>query len=209
MKIWWCRHLLLVLVLLTLASCGPAGFLRRSGSPPRQSALAGKTENPPLSPANVSATIRRKIHQELAAENYRSALNLLRREIKKGVPEKALADEYGQAINGLLREAKGYQQKGLPEKAGALFRSAHERFPKTKEVAERISLAPAEISARIEDCAEKLMERGLIAYRGGDLDGAIKAWKMIHAFSPRHQASLKALETAEIQRENLEKASRQ
>jgi hypothetical protein len=49
------------------------------------------------------------------------------------------------------------------------------------------------------------MERGLAAYRSGDLDQAITDWKLIRAFAPEHQASRKALQTAEIQLANLKK----
>jgi tetratricopeptide (TPR) repeat protein len=204
----WCFHLLPALVLLTLTACGPTEFFGRS-STPRKSLLPGKTENPSSSPSSLSVTLQPKIHLELEAENYCSALNLVRKAIKRGVPETALADEYGQAIDGILIEARQYQQDGLPEKAGELFRTAHDGFPETEEVAEKVSVTPSAISARIEECAEKLMERGLVAYRSGDLDEAIRIWKMIHTFNPRHQASLKALETAEIQLSNLEKVSTQ
>ena len=202
----WCGRLLLPAILLSLSACGPADFSRRAGaaaevrqSEPVQRAAPSSPERP--------ATLRPEIRRQLEAERYRSALNLLCKEINGGLPEAALAEEYGQAVNGILGKAEMYRKQGLPDKAGELFRSAHDRFPKTEEAAKKVVFTPPEILTRIEDCAGQLMERGLAAYRAGDLDGAIRAWKMIHSFNPRHQASRKALETAEIQRVNLEKAS--
>lgn len=161
------------------------------------------------SPSRVAedraASARQNIRQQLAADNYRAALALVRQEVQGNLPEAALAEEYERALNGLLRQAEQYREKGVPEKAGPLYRAALEAFPERPPVAERAALPAAEIAARIETCAGELMERGLVAYRSGDLDRAIGTWKMVRAFDPRHQASQKALKTAEVQRANLEK----
>lgn len=192
--------LLLPLLFLALTACGLADFARLGG-PPVETIAA---ERPGPSPSEQTAALRNEIHRKLETEEYRSALNLLRKE-NKGIPEASLAEEYGRAINGLLGQAERYRETGLPEKAGELLRSAHDGYPKTEAAAEYVNATPAEILARIEECAGELMERGLVAYRAGDLDEAIRMWKTIRAFSPRHQASRKALETAEVQRANLEK----
>lgn len=193
----WCK-LLLPSILFVLTACGPIDFSRFIETP-----KGGSFDVPDRRAA--SAACRQEIGQQLASENYRSALEMVRKEVRGGVPEAALAEEYGRALNGVLSTAERYRTGGMPEKAGELFRLAHEKFPETATVSKRVSLTSPEIKVRIEACADQLMERGLVAYRGGDLDGAIKTWKMIHTFDPRHQASRKALETAEIQRVNLEK----
>lgn len=200
----WCGILLLPTLLLALTACGPVDFSGRAGAILKALQGTPAEQRAPSSPKR-RATLERDIRRHLEAGNYHSALNLLRNEIKGGMPETALAGEYGRAINGLLDKADMFRKQDQPEKAGELFRSAHDGFPKTEAVAKGVRLTPPEILTCIEDCAGKLMERGLVAYRAGDLDGAIRMWKMIHTFSPRHQASLKALKTAEVQRANLEK----
>ena len=212
MRTHWCGGLLLPAIMLALTACGPVDFTRRAGAPAEvrhvePAKRPASSESPAPSPPERTATLRPAIHRQLETESYRSALNLLCKEIKRGLPEAAMAEEYGQAINGILAKAELYRKQGLPDKAGELFRCAHDRFPKTEAVARKVRLTPSEIFAGIEDCAGQLMERGLASYRAGDLDEAIRTWKMIQAFSPRHQASRKALETAEVQRANLEKVS--
>jgi len=198
MKIRHWRILLLPSILFALTACGPIDFSRFIQVP-----REGFFGTPGQRAASV--TRRQEIGAQLASENYCSALELVRKEVRGGVQETALAEEYGRAVNGVLSTAERYRDKGQPEKAGELFRLAHEGFPETPAVAKRSKLTRPEILARIENCADQLMERGLVAYRGGDLDGAIKTWRQIQTFSPRHQASRKALETAEVQRSNLEK----
>jgi tetratricopeptide (TPR) repeat protein len=191
---------LLLAVLLPLNACHPP-------LPPPSPAIPVEVVAP-VTPekrkpaAAPGAAARQTIRQQLAAENYPAALSLIQ---ASGLSEAGLAEEYGQALKGVLSQAAGFLQKGLPEKAGPLYRAALDGYPKTPAVAARAGTHPAGITAGIEACADQLMGRGLVAYRSGDLDQAIKTWKLIHVFSPRHQASRQALQTAEVQLANLKK----
>ena len=191
------------LFMLALTACGTVDYPRRA-APAAESVRTAPSERPAPSPAERISALRQEIALKLEAGEYRFALNLLRKE-SRGMPEASLAEEYGRAINGLLGDAERHRKKGMPEKAGELLRFAHDGYPKTEAAAKHVDATPAEILPLIEECAGELMERGLVAYRAGDLDEAIRMWKTIRAFSPRHQASRKALETAEVQRANLEK----
>lgn len=208
MRVRWCGSLWLAAILLSLSACGPADFSVAAGNI-REAFQRIAAGLPAPTPPDATAALRQKIRRQLEAEDFCSALSLLRKEIKGGLPETALADEYGRAVNGVLAQAKQYREQGMTEKAGELLRSARDGFPETKAVAKKVSLTPPEIQTRMDDCAAELMERGLVAYRSGDLDEAIRTWKAIHTFNPRHQASLKALKTAEVQRTNLEKVETQ
>lgn len=205
MRACWRNALLLPAVLLTLTGCGTVDT--RVAVPLAETLQNTPVEPPAPSPSERTATLRREVHKRLDAQNYQSALKLLRKEIKGGLSEAVLAEEYGRAINGLLDNAEQHENNGLPDKAGELFRCAHDGFPKTEVTAKNVRSTSAEILIRIETCATELMERGLVAYRAGDLDQAISTWEKVHVFHPQHQASQKALETARIQRTNLEKVS--
>ena len=187
-------------VLFLLNACGSL-----TSSPP-----AGLTPAPPvsLSPEDRKSAVdpavaaRQNIRKQLAAEDYPAALALV---LASGLSGENLAEEYGRALKGLVKQAEGYLEKELPEKAGPLYRAALEGYPATPAVAARVGTPPTGITAGIEACADRLMERGLAAYRSGDLDQAIKTWKLIHVFASRHQPSLQALQTAEVQLANLKK----
>jgi tetratricopeptide (TPR) repeat protein len=195
-----CSALLLLAVILPLNACQPPVTLQ---SPVSQVQVAAPAAPEKRKPAAVAgATVRQNIRQQLAAENYPAALALIR---ASGLSEAELAEEVGRALKGVLTQAEGFLQKDLPEKAGPLYRAALDGYPKTPAGAARIETNPAGITAGIETCADRLMERGLAAYRSGDLDQAIEEWKLIHVFAPRHQASRQALQTAEVQLANLKK----
>jgi hypothetical protein len=49
------------------------------------------------------------------------------------------------------------------------------------------------------------MEQGLMEYRRGSLENAIRKWKELVAFDPGHQEAKKALETATAQLRALQK----
>lgn len=198
------RLLLPILAILCLLNAcrsspptaGPASAIRPS---PTTVAIAPPVPQPV---APTAATLRQRIRQELAADSFPAALELI---LTSGLPEAEWAEEYGQALRGVLSQAAVLVQKDLPEKAGPLYRTAQESYPKAPAIAARLETSPTEIEARVDACANRLMERGLEAYRSGDLESAIRTWKLIHGFSPRHQASRKALQTAEVQLANLKK----
>ena len=49
------------------------------------------------------------------------------------------------------------------------------------------------------------MEQGLEEYRRGKLESAIKRWKELLAISPGHQEAKKALDTATVQLQTLQR----
>ncbi|HEY7745131.1 MAG TPA: hypothetical protein VIA07_02255 [Desulfuromonadales bacterium] len=205
------RPILLLLAVLSLVSaCRPTAPPQSSVSAPAPTPVS--VPAPVLAPAPdrsedrsaapEPAPARQNIRQQLAAANFPAALALI---LASGLSEGEVAEEYGRTLKGVLKQAEGYLEKELPEKAGPLYRAALDGYPKTPAVAARVGTRPAGITAGIEACADQLMERGLASYRSGNLDRAIADWKLIRAFAPRHQASRKALQTAEVQLANLKK----
>lgn len=184
-----CVVFLLFAALFVASGCGPYGLAERTAAEDRV------------------ALARQKIQAQLAAGKYGAALGQVQKQVSGGLPEEALAEEYARALNGVLKQAEQYRGKGVPEEAGPHYRMALEAFPQTSPIASRSILSAAVIGTRIEACADELMDRGLIAYRSGDLDQAIKTWKAIRTFAPQHQESQKALQTAMVQRVNLEKVN--
>lgn len=203
-----CAALLLVILPLSLSSCGRIvhEFSSESKTPPPRTAAPVK--KPQLSTHKTESSLQRfrqQFNQHIGRENYPAALALIQTRIKKGAVEETLAAEYKQALDGLIRQAQAYQKKGQAGDAGVLFHTAYKGYPTSKIVTELLAMSPQNVQKNIDECAAELMQRGLVAYRAGDLDAAIKTWETIQFFSPGHLASRRALKTAETQRANLQK----
>lgn len=198
------RYLLLpilaVLVLLNSCRTSPVSGPTPVVSPAPVAKYPVPQAPQPIEPAGLS--LRQKIRQHLAADNPPAALVLIQ---SSGLPEAELAEEYGQALKGVLNRADELARRDQPDKAGPLYRTALDGYPKTPAVAARVGTSRAGIAAEVDACADRLMERGLLAYRSGDLEQAIRIWKPISVFAPQHQASRQALRTAEVQLANLKK----
>jgi tetratricopeptide (TPR) repeat protein len=181
-------------LLLAASACGP---LQTSTLP-----------NPAPTRLEKQARLHRVLQnarQNLAAGRYQAALAGLRRERERGVSERALSAEYLQALNGVLSMAGQYLEREGPDQAGPLYQAALQAFPRSEALVAGAALTREQVEAHLKECADRLMESGLKAYRSGDLENAIRIWKQIEAFCPGHKASRKALQTAEVQLANLHK----
>lgn len=190
--------LLALLIQLSLSACGIL-----------ESQLTGLTivseENNPVVKKTEEMIRRDKINQHLGRGDFRTALAMVRKDIKQGTPEKELKAEYLQALNGVIGQGQALLTKNNPEQAGLLFRTALSNFPTSAELIPNAHLSSQELHSKIKLCATHLTEKGIIAYRAGNLEEAIKVWEKILIFYPHHQASQDSIQTAHIQLTNLKK----
>jgi len=147
---------------------------------------------------------RQQIEQSLARDDVEQAQKSLRDSRRENLAEDLLADLYTVVENRLLHEAEQASTAGHPDRAGRLFRMAQEIYPAGSQLQSTIDLSLDEIAGNIEQCADKLMKSGLIAYRSGELVSAIKIWGKIGRFHPDHSPSQVAIGTAERQLKSLE-----
>ena len=148
---------------------------------------------------------RKTVNLYLEGGDYRSALEVVEQERARGVPEKDLTGEYLKSLNGAIEKAQSLLAENDPGQAGQMFRVALDAYPVEAGLVQETGLQSAELEAALKLCADKLMERGLVAYRAGNLGQAIQIWKEALTFYPDHQASKKAIETTHAQLANLEK----
>lgn len=139
----------------------------------------------------------------LDAKEYVAALDRIREEVREGLPEQAIAKDYLAALNGTLQQAEYSQADADYAKAGRLFRAVQENRPSSAELQAQVDRTPAQVSSRIDTCAERLMEKGLVAYRSGLFKTAIKFWEQILVFQPKNTAAQKAIQTTKLQQANL------
>jgi tetratricopeptide (TPR) repeat protein len=162
-----------------------------------------KTVRKPPRTHSKAVADKEKLNRLLEATDYLAALALIRQELGRGIGENELRVESLSAINGAISQGESALAGNNPEQAGLLFRAARDNFPETAELDRNTGLTPLELDAKINLCADKLMVAGIIAYRAGNLGKAIEQWQKIFAFQPQHQASQKAILTANIQLANL------
>ena len=145
---------------------------------------------------------RRKIEKALIANDLELAQKHIYGSYQKQVAESSLADLSTTVINRLLVTAEGTKESEQTENAGRTFMLAKQIYPLDNA---SIDLTLEEIDNNIQDCADKLMNDGLIAYRTGDLADAISIWAKIDRFMPEHPPSHIAMNTARRQLRNLKK----
>jgi len=146
--------------------------------------------------------LQQKIAARLAANEHLAALTLIGSAIQES--EGVFSRQYPSALNGVLVKAQGLQNDDQPLAAGTLYRSARFNYPLTSELTRQAAMTLTEIDACIELCANRLLEKGLYAYRQGHLEDAIETWSVIDRFHPEHAASQRAIATTRIQLETLQ-----
>ena len=150
---------------------------------------------------------RLQIEQSLTRENVEKAQKVILFSRQENVSELLLADLYTEVANRLLQSAEQEKISGTPEKAGKFYRMVHEIYPDDSRLQSTISSSLDKIDSNLDQCADKLMDNGLAAYRAGDLNGAITIWQEISQFHPNYTPSMIATNTARQQLKSLEKLS--
>ena len=182
---------------LALALCGCTLLENIKVGRMFQSLVAGQTAS---NPESLSSRVEQLLDQGKSAE----ALVLLQNGIAAGIDRQRLSNQGVRAINLALVQADHQSSQQQHLQAGKLYRSALTHYPADAAVSHRITRTADEIMARIGECANQLLEDGLVAYRAGSLEEAIDVWSKIRQFHPSYKASQQAIRTTRIQLKNLE-----
>jgi tetratricopeptide (TPR) repeat protein len=194
------RRLLAVLAsALLLTACTLPGVRPVEPEVPARAAVPSKQAEP--EPPTKTDAIRRHMQKK----DYTAALKRIRRAVAAGTEEKELAPLYLQALHAVIKKGEARLAENAPAEAGLFFRAALDGYPECPALASKAALPKSALASRISCCADRIMEKGLLVYREGNLDRAIELWKEILAFAPDHQASRSAIRTAATQRANLER----
>lgn len=148
---------------------------------------------------------RKTIERLLAEGSLVKAHDVLRDAIAGDASETSLADVYEQVENRLLGEAARAEGEGFFDTAGRFYRMALDLYPKSSQLRTALVMTEEAIKLKIDECADKLMKSGLVAYREGDLAEAVAVWEKIALFYPNYSPSKVAIKTAKRQIENLER----
>jgi tetratricopeptide (TPR) repeat protein len=158
-----------------------------------------------LEEGNASQAARKTIERLLAEGSLAKAHDALRDALGGEATEISLSDVYTQVENRLLGEAARAEREGHYDTAGRFYRMALDLYPGSLQLRTLLVMTEEEIKLKIDACADELMKSGLVAYREGDLAGAVAVWEKIAPFSPDYSPSKVAINTAAQQIENLER----
>jgi tetratricopeptide (TPR) repeat protein len=187
--------ILLFAAAIGLAACSSqeSAVVKSSGDGQHPAAVVPKRQQQ-VSP------LRKKVVALLEKKNYRQALELMNNKNREG-----LEREYILALNGLLEAGNDAFSSGDYATAGRSFKGALNAYPVEPSLRDRVNHDPKRIRALLEASLNRMMEQGLEEYRRGSLESAIRKWKVLLAISPGHQQAKKALETATVQLQTLQR----
>lgn len=152
-----------------------------------------------------ASEIRARIAQMVNTGKYAEALALIGNEVKGGKSERSFGNLYSASINGLAGEAIALSRSGEYGAAGIAFRKVLDHYPKDGGLLSKMDYTSSEIISFMNICSDKIMERGLMEYRKGNLGNAVSFWQDILKFDPDHEEATRAIETATVQLNNLKK----
>jgi len=188
-------RLLTLGLLICLTGCTPATFSAWFDSTFVDFRLLPLMTSPRQAQENIALALDNK--------EYLHAFELLLQEKRRGRPEKIFGAALPRAFNGLIDQA---EQQFLAQEyttAGLLFQRLEQNLPLAPELRKDISLDRNRLRERLNACADRLLEKGLRAYRTGNFKQALAIWQEINRFYPAHKASQQAIRTTRTQLENL------
>ncbi|MCK4509487.1 MAG: hypothetical protein KAU27_13135 [Desulfuromonadales bacterium] len=186
-----------------MAALTACATLPQAVTAPAEKNLQAPTETLDLSTPD-NTRVQQQARQLLIEQDYLSVIKLIQNEIGKGIDEQFLAEEYLQAANNGLDQANTLVVQGHYPKAALLLKAIQDSYPQSLKLQRQMAASPAQLTNKINICAEKLMEAGLVAYRSGEFATAIDVWEQVLAFNPNHQAAQDSVQTTQLQLSNLE-----
>ncbi len=167
--------------------------------------LAGVLQTDEQKDARRAAEIRERVAQLVINKKYADALSLIGSEVKDGRKELSFGDMYVRSVNGLSQEGIFLSSSGDYAMSGIAFRKVLEHMPTNGDLLSEIEYSSVEIISYMNVCSDRLMEKGIMEYRKGNLGNAVSLWQDILKFDADHEETSKAIDTATIQLNNLKK----
>lgn len=148
-------------------------------------------------------TLRPQIQAKLERREFLDALRLLQQQVRLGMTEASLAEEYGLALRGGMSYSEGLLKKRQFSECGIYTRQLLNLYPHKLSAIPGVSTE--QIIERLNYCSDQLMAKGLTEYRAGQMQQAIDCWTALLVFNPECDEAKKAIKTCTIQQRNLKK----
>ncbi|MGB9892828.1 MAG: tetratricopeptide repeat protein [Candidatus Saccharicenans sp.] len=144
-----------------------------------------------------------EVSQARKAENYEKAINLLAGALKENPTSESLKSLSKQVVKEIeLRAGQALASEDLV-KAGKNFAWLKIAAAKLGNLGPELKINLEEVERSIQNCSQKLMHRGLVEYRKGNLKEAIVIWESILSFQPENEEARKAVQTARAQLDKI------
>lgn len=183
----WFSPFLLLALLVACTSTPPARPLSRKEVLARES---GQVER-----------LRPQLRSLLERREFSKALRMMQQEVKLGLSESSLAEEYTLALRGGMNYSDELSRKGKFSECGIYARQLLNLYP--RNLPDLAGVSAEQIRQRMNFCSDQLMEKGLAAYRAGQMQEAINFWRALLVFNPERTEAKKAIDTCSIQLRNL------
>lgn len=168
-----------------------------------QTVLPPKTPATAASPAPPPAKTPVEIRQQIAAGNYRQALETYKEAAAKDPQDKAVMKEFENRLEDMHTKADRAATANDYAAAGKIYQFLWDIYPDVKDVDPTLSFTRNSLTAKLENCKTALYQRGFTQYREGHLTGAIGTWQDYLTLDPDNTDIQKALATARTQQKNL------
>jgi tetratricopeptide (TPR) repeat protein len=146
-------------------------------------------------------TLQPQLRAMLERREFLKSLRLMQQEVKLGLSESSLAEEYALALRGGLNYSEELSGKGRFSECGLYARQLLNLYPQNLPALPGVSAE--QIRQGMNSCSDELMARGLAAYRAGQMQEAINFWSALLVFNPERTEAKKAIDTCSIQLRNL------
>jgi tetratricopeptide (TPR) repeat protein len=140
----------------------------------------------------------------MKAGNFERALEAFAAALKENPSHPGASKDFPEALIALKNAGDEASRHGRLEEAGKSL-SASLRFLSHPALKGKLSFSRTDVRGSIDRVSSTLMEKGLMDYRKGNIEGAIVSWKSILAYDPAHEEAARSVRTATTQLENLKK----
>lgn len=187
--------LIVPLSLMTLTACGLT-------SPPRQETTNPSIRQPIESTRSPEKTSPQTIEQLLAQQDYAEAIRLAAKEARQPSGQ-GPEERFIKAVNAGLNQADLLMQSENYGPAAQLLKTIRDCYPSKASLQQQLAKTSSQVTEALDLCTQSMMAAGLMAYRAGDLPGAVDIWEKIIAVDPQHAAAHNSLQTARMQLSRL------
>jgi tetratricopeptide (TPR) repeat protein len=115
------------------------------------------------------------------------------------------SEKFDEALLALKKNGDAAHTKGKLEEAGKRWMDTLRYLGSPAAKGKTYAFSRGDVQGQVDRLTARLMEKGLLEYRKGDIPAAIAAWKTILSYDPGNEEASHSLQTASKQLENLKK----